>query len=74
MVYIEGENNQRLLKAADVANTLNISRALAYRLIRRGVIASVRINSAVRVRQADLDEFIRKSVVGADHEQTAWTP
>ena len=51
-------NNEQLLKASDIARILNISKALAYRLIQRGVIPSVRINHAVRIMPSDLEEYI----------------
>jgi excisionase family DNA binding protein len=50
--------NERLLKAMDVARILNISRALSYRLMDSGMIPSVRINRAVRVKPSDLKRFI----------------
>ena len=49
---------QRLLKAGEVARKLSISKALAYRLIQQGLIPVVRINHAVRVKPSDLDKFI----------------
>jgi excisionase family DNA binding protein len=52
--------NERLIKVADVAKILNISRALAYRLLQNGDIPAIRINHAVRVRPSDLDEYIEK--------------
>jgi hypothetical protein len=35
--------------------------APAYNLMRRGEIPTVRMGSAVRVKQSDLEEFIKKS-------------
>lgn len=55
---------QRLLKASDVAQRLNISRALAYRLIQREDIPVIRINHAVRVKPEDLEAYISKCRVG----------
>jgi excisionase family DNA binding protein len=48
----------RLLRANDVAKILNISLALAYRLLQMGEIPCVRIGTAVRVRPEDLDAYI----------------
>jgi excisionase family DNA binding protein len=53
--------SERLLKANDVSRILNISRALAYRLLRQGDIPTVRICHAVRVKPADLEEYIKRS-------------
>jgi len=51
---------EKLLKAVDVAEILNISRALSYQLLQNGDIPTVRINRAVRVRPKDLEGYIRK--------------
>jgi excisionase family DNA binding protein len=52
--------DERLLKAVDIARILNISKALAYRLIQQGDIQVVRINHAVRIKPSDLEAFIRQ--------------
>ena len=49
----------QLLRADQVAIRLNISRALAYRLMQDGEIPTVRFNRTVRVRELDLDRFIQ---------------
>ena len=51
----------RLLKAHEVAERLNISRSLAYRLMQKGQIRAIRINSLIRVSESDLKEFILKN-------------
>lgn len=48
-----------LLKARDVAEVLNISRALAYQLMRTGELPSVKMGNSVRVIPEDLQEYIR---------------
>lgn len=53
---------QRLLKAKEVADTLQVSRSQVYRMIQQGKIPTVRVGSAVRVRDTDLDEFIKNSL------------
>ena len=50
----------RLLNATEVAKVLNISKALAYRLMQSGEIPTVRFNRTVRVREPDLDEYINR--------------
>lgn len=47
-----------LLKPGDVAIYLNISRSLAYHLLQTGQIPSIRIGTAVRVREQDLTDYI----------------
>ena len=56
----ELSNEERLLRAADVARVLSISKALVYRLIQQGLIPVVRINHAVRVKPSDLSAFIER--------------
>lgn len=51
-----------LLKAKDVAEILNISRSLAYQLMQKGKIRTVRIGSARRVRSTDLKTFIEENL------------
>ena len=53
------EMPERLLRAHEVAKILNISRALAYQMMKRGEIRCVTIRSSVRVRPEDLQAFIR---------------
>ena len=52
----------KLLKATDVAEILNISRSLTYRIIQAGQIRSVRIGHAKRVRPADLADYITRNL------------
>ena len=58
---MENSLDTNLLKAPDVARILNISKGAAYRLIRVGQIPSVRINSSIRVKPEDPDEFITQN-------------
>ncbi len=46
--------------AVEIAKILKVSRALSYRLIAQGEIASVRFGRTVRVKQADLEEFVNR--------------
>ena len=52
----------KLLRAAEVAQTLNVSRAFAYRLMQQGKIRTVVIAKSRRVRPADLQEFINQNL------------
>jgi excisionase family DNA binding protein len=52
----------KLLKAIDVARILNVSKAFAYQLMRKGVIPTVRILGARRVRLEDLRRFIQENI------------
>jgi excisionase family DNA binding protein len=51
---------ERLLKPAEIAEILQVSRALAYSLLQRGEIPAIRIGSVVRVRRIDLDQYINE--------------
>ena len=56
------EQKIQLLKAADVAAILNISRAMAYRLMQQGAIRTVCIGAARRVRWTDLQNYIEDNL------------
>lgn len=49
----------KLLKAEEVASILDISKSFVYQLIRTGAMRAVHMGTAVRVRQEDLEEFIK---------------
>ena len=53
---------ERLLTAVEVAKVLNISRAFAYQLMKRGKIRTVFIEGARRVRPKDLRSFIETNL------------
>lgn len=53
---------ERLLKAAEIAKILNISKAFAYKLMQSGVIRTVRIAGARRVRRSDLENYIEENI------------
>ena len=50
-----------LLTASDVARQLQISRALAYRLIADGKLPGIRFGRTVRVQEQDLISFIQQN-------------
>ena len=51
---------EKLLKASEVAELLNVSRAMSYHLMQSGQIPVVRINRSVRVKPDDLRSFIEQ--------------
>ncbi|MEX2161961.1 MAG: helix-turn-helix domain-containing protein [Anaerolineales bacterium] len=51
----------KLLKAVQVAEILNVSRAFAYRLMQKGIIPTVKILGARRVCLEDLNRYIQKN-------------
>ncbi len=52
------DGKEKLLKAVEVAQKLNISKAFAYKLMQTGEIRTVRMLGARRVRPKDLEEYI----------------
>ena len=57
---VPDQAQERLLKAVEVAEVLNISRALTYQLLKCGDIPSIRIRSAIRVLPKDLEKYIQE--------------
>ncbi len=49
-----------LLSAEQIAKQLNISRAMAYKLLQGGEIRSIKIGRAVRTREEFVDEFLKR--------------
>jgi excisionase family DNA binding protein len=56
------EQGETLLTPAKVAEILQISKAMAYMILKRGDLPAVRIGSLVRVRWADLERYIREKM------------
>jgi excisionase family DNA binding protein len=62
--HLNNIEDLRLLRAADVAAILKISRAMAYRLMQNGDIPTIHVHNAVRVRASDLEDYIEKNWSG----------
>ena len=60
-------NSERLLKATEVAEILNVSRAFAYQLMKQGKIRTVSIENARRVRPQDLKTYIEAHITPVTH-------
>jgi excisionase family DNA binding protein len=58
---------EKLLKAMEIAEILNISRAMAYRLMQTGEIPTVQIGTTRRVRPVDLESFIARNMASASN-------
>jgi excisionase family DNA binding protein len=58
--------SKRLLRANEVADILNVSRAMAYKLMQRGMIPTVHIGNSKRVRPADLQNYIRDNRISSN--------
>jgi excisionase family DNA binding protein len=62
------QNNERkplLLRGPEVAETLGISRALAYRWMQNGILPTVRVSRSVRVPHAGLLDWIARNTNAA---------
>jgi excisionase family DNA binding protein len=55
-----------LLKIAEAADLLRVSRSQAYTLARRAEIPTVRVGSALRVPRERLQEWIDRRVTGGE--------
>ena len=60
-------SENKLLRATEVAQILNVSRAFAYRLMQQGKIRTVAIDKSRRVRPADLWDFIEQNLVPSNY-------
>ena len=54
--------NQKLLRADDVAEILNISRSFAYKLMSTNELSTVQIGRSKRVRISDLNIFVENNI------------
>ena len=64
-------DSKKLLRATEVAEILNVSRAYAYQLMQRGDIRTVTFGSARRVRPEDLQMFIAESLQPSPNQPTS---
>jgi excisionase family DNA binding protein len=56
------EMGYRLLKPAEVASFLGISKSFAYHLLQTGAIPVVRLGKACRVRPQDLQTYVEQNL------------
>lgn len=55
----------QLLKITEVAKRLGLSASHVYKLAERGDLATVKINSAIRISESDLAAFIAERTTAA---------
>ncbi len=53
-----------LLRAEEVASTLNVCKSFAYKLMQTGQLRTVHFGHSVRVRPEDLERFIQENISG----------
>ena len=60
---IEEYGKQKLLKAADAAKILNISKSMMYQMMQRSDIPTVQLGRSVRIEIEDLEKFVADNTV-----------
>jgi len=53
---------ENFMKAEDVAQVLNLSKAMVYRLVQRGELRCIHIGTAVRIRPSDLEDYVANNI------------
>ena len=53
---------EKLLKAADIAQVLNISKSQTFKLLSQGQISVVKLGKLVRVKENDLFDYIENNL------------
>ena len=61
MYQVTNPPTAKLLKAPEVADILNCSKAFVYKLIKQKKLPSVQIGYSIRVIPEDLNRFIREN-------------
>ncbi len=61
-----GDERERLLTVTEVAAELRVSNMTVYRLIRRGQLSALRVGKNYRVRQRDLEAYLKAGSVQAE--------
>lgn len=64
----------KLLKAKDISEMLQISRSHAFHLMGTGILPSIRIGKSIRVRPEDLQKFISNQLVVHDFNNKKQEP
>jgi excisionase family DNA binding protein len=54
---------ERLLTVAEVADTMRVSNMTVYRLIKSGQLGAVRVGKNFRIRESDVDRYLRERIV-----------
>ena len=58
---MEEKRTFELLTCPEVAKLLHISESFAYRLVQKGQLPGVKIGRSIRVKMADLSNYIEKN-------------
>lgn len=60
------EGGDRLLTVSEVAAALRVSNMTVYRLVRTGQVPAIRVGKNYRIRQADLDTYLKSGSIQAE--------
>ena len=60
-----GVSDSTFLTIAEVAAVMRVSKMTVYRLVHNGELPAVRVGRSFRVRQDDVDDYLRKSYYSA---------
>ena len=55
---------ERLLTVSEVASTMRVSNMTVYRLIKSGQLSAIRVGKNYRIRESEVDRYLRERVVG----------
>ena len=69
MINNSPSETERLLNVSEVAEILKISKTFVYKLVGTGELRSVKIGTAIRVRQVDLDIYINNCLSPSSLEE-----
>jgi len=58
-------SDPKFLTVAEVAAMMRVSKMTVYRLVHGGDLAAVRVGRSFRVKEEDVDEYLRKSFYNA---------
>ena len=56
---------ERLLTVSEVASAMRVSNMTVYRLIKAGNLSAIRVGKNYRIRETEVDRYLRDRVVGA---------
>lgn len=55
---------ERLLTVAEVARAMRVSNMTVYRLIKSGQLRAIRVGKNYRIRESEVERYLRERVVG----------
>lgn len=54
---------ERLLTVSEVASAMRVSNMTVYRLIKSGQLSAIRVGKNYRIRESEVDRYLRERVV-----------